>query len=134
MDKFFIWLCVGDVIPLVVMKQLEVFIKYTKDRWFEYSGPFGYEFKIMSIRFEVNRPLSYVGIVDRHRSGFLEELPTLYFEICVNDKSYRFYNPMGRFVMQQQVIDKLHLYTKGFGIEGYCIISEMYSYDRVKSF
>ena len=119
------------------MKQLEVFMKYTKDRWFEYSGPFGYEFKIMSIRFEVNRPL-YVGFIDPHRPalrpGFLEELPTLYFEICINDKSYRFYNPMGRFVMQQQVINKLHLYTKGFGIEGYCIISEMYSYDRVKSF
>lgn len=128
----------GDVIPLVVMKQLEVFMKYTKDRWFERSGPFGYEFKIISIRVTANRPLSYVGFVDRHRPdlrpGFLEELPTLYFEICVkNDKSHNLNNPMGRFVMQQQVADKLRLYMKGFGVDGYCIISEMYSYDRVKS-
>jgi hypothetical protein len=148
-DKKIIWLYVGDVIPSVVMREVDAFIKYTKDKWFTHDEPYSvykFDYRVITVRkYYVDfRPVFGDNMknmtVDRYHIDV--EIRDLYIENY--DKTELYYNevlktPTDLFLnevnsqLRRIIAHHLRLILEGFNMGNAQNIIKNIQYDGVKS-
>lgn len=124
MDKYFIWLCVGDVIPLVVMTELKAFKNIMKNYWIPAGGNnflCTYDFRVRSIKRKKHTRLEDY-LIDIEVRNFkvttnLYTSPEKYYLDTTGRKPNRAYIRIVNNSIRLYCYHKLMLYMKGFGIK-----------------
>lgn len=124
MDKYFIWLYVGDVITLVVMTELKAFKDIMKKYWFPTGGSnflCTYDFRVRNIKRNKNTRLE-IYLIDIEVRNFkvttnLYTPPEKYYLDITGRKPNRSYIRTMNNSIRLYCYFALRLYMEGFGIK-----------------